>query len=754
VVFLFHESEGSTMPDGAITFSTALDNKELDKQLSGLTKKITNIEDRISQKRAERAPLAGQSKQLAAQLDAAKAHLEYMQSGEKFFTSASFKDQQATIQATQKEFDGMQNRVERYDDAINRATIELDRNKERAGQVAKELAKSSGQSLNMGAAVERAGDSLRRFQRRLREVVRSALIFTLISQSLAKMREWMGKVVTSNDEASKAVARLKAALLTLVQPLVGVVIPAFTAFVNVLARVVAALAQGLSMLFGTTVKQSAQAAAALYEQTDALDATGAAAKKTGKLVAAFDEINQLGDNSGSGGGAGNAAASPAFDFDTVGATTNFEKILNVVKLIGAAFLAWKLTGSMQELFSGRGLMKLVGAFITLDGAIGLAKNTIDAWQNGVNWENFSGMLGRGAELVLGLFLLLGKTGAAVGLVVSGLTLLATAFHDAANNGWTLQNKLMAIAGMLATGLGIGLLVGSWVPLLIGAIAAILLAITTTFGDGEKLIEDAKKVLRGFIDFFVGVFTGDLDKAMGGVAAIFEGLKGIAGNILGAIKNMLFSFLDWVNEKTHGALAIEVEFFKGLIGGLVGWMTTSFNNFADSFRQIFEGIILFISGVFAGDWDRAWSGIVTTFKGIINLLISMVESFINGFVAGINTVIEALNTINVKLPGGKSFGVNIPNVPQANIPRLATGAVIPPNREFMAVLGDQRSGTNIEAPMSTIEQGVENVLRRMGVSNGTEGMTMVLEGNLSALAGVLHPYLEVEGRRVGVKLVGR
>lgn len=90
-----------------------------------------------------------------------------------------------------------------------------------------------------------------------------------------------------------------------------------------------------------------------------------------------------------------------------------------------------------------------------------------------------------------------------------------------------------------------------------------------------------------------------------------------------------------------------------------------------------------------------------------------KSLLNGVVAGMNTSITtplrslstSFNSLrNVDIAGLKPFaGIPVLNIPQ--IPYLAQGAVIPPNKEFMAVLGDQSHGTNIEAPLDTIRQAV-------------------------------------------------
>ena len=76
-------------------------------------------------------------------------------------------------------------------------------------------------------------------------------------------------------------------------------------------------------------------------------------------------------------------------------------------------------------------------------------------------------------------------------------------------------------------------------------------------------------------------------------------------------------------------------------------------------------------------------------------------------------------------GGKSFGINIPPVSYVQLPRLAQGAVIPPNREFLAVLGDQKSGTNIETPLATMVEAFKQAMAESG--GGTTTVVIQLDG---------------------------
>lgn len=155
------------------------------------------------------------------------------------------------------------------------------------------------------------------------------------------------------------------------------------------------------------------------------------------------------------------------------------------------------------------------------------------------------------------------------------------------------------------------------------------------------------------------------------------------------------------------------------------------NLITDLQTILSGIITFITGVFTGDWEKAWEGIKKIFKGIfdsfetivktpINAVIDIINGMMNGIVTGVNTVIKAINSISFTMPdwipglGGKSIGFNLRTMTAPRIPKLATGAVIPPNSEFLAILGDQKKGVNIEAPLDTIVEA----FRRENGGNGS------------------------------------
>jgi len=150
------------------------------------------------------------------------------------------------------------------------------------------------------------------------------------------------------------------------------------------------------------------------------------------------------------------------------------------------------------------------------------------------------------------------------------------------------------------------------------------------------------------------------------------------------------------------------------------------------------------------WETTFTGIKNFVKGIINTIIDFLNGMIRGITTGINTAIRALNSIKITMPswlGGGSFGLNIPSVSTPQIPRLATGAVIPPNAEFAAILGDQKSGRNIEAPEGLIRQIIQEE-----IGNIQTDVNIEFSGSLGALVRELQPYIKKENTRIGNSLV--
>ena len=571
----------------------------------------------------------------------------------------------ATAQKMAKEWDRLDAKAKRYAEQINEAQVRLDVEKETAGNLAQavlkaaeETGEASRNAEKMNAAVKKAAKSAEAFGKRIKSVVQGALVFTVITQGLSKLRDWLSNVVSANSAASASIAKLKGALLTMVQPLVQIIIPAFTALVKVLTAVVSVIANVVSSLFGSTAKESAGAAKSLNEQKNALQGVGSAAKSAGKQLASFDEINKL---SGESGGSSSADIAPDFSFmDSI--SDRLKNIAKDVALIGAGFALWKISEKLPGMLGDIGT-KVAGIAIAIGGLLLLFDGLKDAWENGVDWGNLTEILAGAAAAAFGLYTAFGKVGAGIALVISGAAMIVTAFKDIISNGANLKNTLLLIAGIVATGLGFFFLTGSVIPLVIAGIAAVVVAVLGLTGNLEEFCQNLKE------------------------------------NILG-------------------------------------------------------GLIDFITGVFTGDWTKAWEGIKKVFKGIWNGIVLILESAVNLIIKGVNWLIGKLNSLlenSLLAKGLDLIGIEfrgIPQIPEVHIPRLAQGAVIPPNREFMAVLGDQKSGTNIETPLATMVQAFKQALAESGYGGSNEAV-LVLDKEV--LGKVVYRLNKAEGTRIGVNL---
>ena len=186
-----------------------------------------------------------------------------------------------------------------------------------------------------------------------------------------------------------------------------------------------------------------------------------------------------------------------------------------------------------------------------------------------------------------------------------------------------------------------------------------------------------------------------------LSSIWNGIKSSASSIFNGIKTTINNV--WSNIKSYASSAWN---------GIKWTVENIWNGLKNSASNAFNGIRSIVSSV----WNSIrqitssiWNGIVGTIKSAVNGIIGGINGMIRGVVSGINSVIRALNRLSFKIPnwvplfGGRRFGFNIGTISAPQIPYLASGAVIPPNKEFLAVLGDQKSGNNIEAPESLIRR---------------------------------------------------
>ena len=199
------------MADGSIIINTEIDSKQAQKELNTLTRKISALSEKLNDLEREKLPLVEQSAQLGANLDEAKATLEHMKSGAEFFTSDSIANQQAQVNAMQKEFDSAALKVETINAKINKTAASLDNAKRKAGELSGQLAGAKNGTRELSPAAEEAGKRFTKLGNRIKGLARRVFVFTLITAALRKIREYMWSAIQTNTDAMAAVAKLKGA---------------------------------------------------------------------------------------------------------------------------------------------------------------------------------------------------------------------------------------------------------------------------------------------------------------------------------------------------------------------------------------------------------------------------------------------------------------------------------------------------------------------------------------------------------------
>lgn len=277
----------------------------------------------------------------------------------------------------------------------------------------------------------------------------------------------------------------------------------------------------------------------------------------------------------------------------------------------------------------------------------------------------------------------------------------------------------------------------------------------------KVIGDIIDVLSGVIDFIVGVYTGDWEKAWNGVKGIAEGawnlikdiilgvwetiksetqgaldiVKGVIELVFNAIKSIVFTAWDYVKTCTTNALSalkttVSTGFnaIKSKISKAWSSVKTKTVQIWDSISTVLFGKLEKIKSAIVDKFTSAKDTVVSVFEGIkgtikntLNSVIGIVNSAIGTVNSAIGGIESAFSFGPWKIPtpfGSKTIGfkASFPRVP--TVPYLAKGAVIPPRSEFLAVLGDQKQGNNIETPEALLRKIVreETAGRQSGGGN--------------------------------------
>lgn len=266
-----------------------------------------------------------------------------------------------------------------------------------------------------------------------------------------------------------------------------------------------------------------------------------------------------------------------------------------------------------------------------------------------------------------------------------------------------------------------------------------------------IIQGVIEICSGLIDFIVGVFTGDWEKAWNGIREIFGGVCTAVQGIFKAVGDFISNIFTAITTTAGNAL----DLLKSIVTKALDAISTVFWN-------VFSGIKNTVTDIFNGIWNMI--------KGVINSILGGIESMSNGVIRGINGMVSALNSLHFDIPdwvpglGGKSFGISLPTLSEVSLPRLAKGGYVKPNAPQLAMIGDNRHQGEIVAPedkmyqisakaMWDVMQKFMSAMKAMAGTAQNGGTTIVLKvtGDMAPFVRMMRWELDREMHRRGINL---
>jgi hypothetical protein len=351
---------------------------------------------------------------------------------------------------------------------------------------------------------------------------------------------------------------------------------------------------------------------------------------------------------------------------------------------------------------------------------------------------FMEMVGKVSKwlMAIGAILLVtGNIGWGLGLIIAGA--IGSEYAEAKVGDGSSLAELLETIGTVLTIVGI-------VAILLG----VLLCFASMWGIGIKLIAIGAASTVGAVALNWNAITEQVLQIFTDFAGIIAGL-GAALIVLGILLCC-----------TGVGVGLGIGLILAGATAIGGVVAVNWNAIVDWVKGAWDAVKKFwnahIAPVFTAKFwlnlaKGAANGLIDGFEKAINGIISMFEKMINWVVDGLNKISFDVPKW-VPLIGGKKFGFDIPEVKfgRVSIPRLAQGAVIPPNKEFLAVLGDQKQGTNIEAPLQTIVDAFNIALANRGGFGGKTEVVLEIDGREFGRAVVEQGNRE--NRRIGTRLV--
>ena len=723
------------MADGSLKFDTKIDTEGIDKgtrsikgSLNSFLQSVRNMGRGVESAFSGTASIDkadSKIRMLVDEIDQLSDGLYYLEKQGMYFGDKEYDEAYSKLQRLGKELNTYKKSLSGVDTAQKKTTKSMDK----------------------------MSRSTRNGHMSMLKMLKMSLLFSVVFRALSAVMKGIGEGFKNLAQYSKQTNKdlstlatsgqtLKNSFATAFAPILTAITSALKALIDHLAQAITVAGQFFAVFFnGATTFTRAKDA-----QIDYAKSLQKTAKDANKALSPIDKLNTVGDDAGASGTPGIPSPSQMFEEVPIDSKiidfvdrlktalqpmddaltrlsdwvkNNKELLINAALVIGSFFAAFGIAQLVTAIGS---LLPVLGAFISSGGLL--------------------------STILSGLSAAFTAIASPVVIITAILGLLIYSFIDLYRNsesfrqsiaelGRTWLTALKPLGDFIAT-----VFTDAWNKILKPAIDFL---VHTLF---PQLIAICKQLWQNVLvplGTFIGTVLQPVFKILSDILmSLWKNVVLPLANAIGTVLKEAWNAIYEIMTKTiipivKNVISVLTQLWKNVVNPIIDvlWKNlkpafdtvfTGIGDLINGLKEILTGIIKFVTGVFTGNWSKAWDGIKLIFKGIwnslvaivktpINLIIDLMNGMISGIVTGLNTIIEAANKISIKAPdwlGGKTYGIQLNKITAPKIPKLATGAVIPPNSEFLALLGDQKHGTNIEAPLDTI---VEAFKRVGGGNNG-------------------------------------
>lgn len=247
------------------------------------------------------------------------------------------------------------------------------------------------------------------------------------------------------------------------------------------------------------------------------------------------------------------------------------------------------------------------------------------------------------------------------------------------------------------------LLSALMPVILQIVEAVLPVLIEVLNVLTPILDLLLQLLQPILDLFIALITPILDLISTAIGPLIEIFGSLISEILEPIQPIL-------------------EFLAQLFGDVLGGAIEGIQPIIQALQDVFSGLIDFITGVFEGDWEKAWNGVVELFKGIFNLIPSFVEFVINGAIDLINGILKGINSVS------QYVGLEIGLIDHVSLPRLAAGGFT----EGISIAGEAGTEAVISFDPAFRKQNIEYWLQAGEMLGIGEGNTVNTAGKLLTL----------------------